>query len=351
MAKAIKLKSGNWRCQAYVGKDENGKRIIKSFTAPTKKEAEYMAADYMVNHKEKTANEMTVGEAINKYIEIKSSVLSPSTIRGYRIIREHRLQTLMNIPLDKLTQEQVQKAINDECRRLSPKSVKSSHGLLTAALSVFCPEMRLRTTLPKVPKKFKDLPTPQEVLSVTKETEIELPVLLALWLGLRMSEIRGIRKKDIKDGYLTVQNTKIRVDKEEVVKTMTKTIDSTRRLKLPKEIQEKIDELNITDEEEYIINKTSSSIYKRFIRILEKNNLKYMTFHDLRHLNASVMLMLNIPDKYAMERGGWSTTSTLKSVYQHTFTTEREQVDNKIDSYFEEIVNTKFNTNKTKASK
>ena len=51
------------------------------------------------------------------------------------------------------------------------------------------------------------------------------------------------------------------------------------------------------------------------------------------------MLQLGVPDKYAMERGGWSTTSTLKSVYQHTFSEEREAVNRKINEYFENIVN------------
>ena len=55
-------------------------------------------------------------------------------------------------------------------------------------------------------------------------------------------------------------------------------------------------------------------------------------------MNASIMLKLGIPDKYAMERGGWITTHTLKKVYQHTFSDERIAVDDKIDSYFEEIM-------------
>ena len=63
-----------------------------------------------------------------------------------------------------------------------------------------------------------------------------------------------------------------------------------------------------------------------------------MIFHDLRHLSMSVMLMLNIPDKYAMERGGWSTNSTLKLVYQHAFSDERKKVDKKIDEYFNSIL-------------
>ena len=52
----------------------------------------------------------------------------------------------------------------------------------------------------------------------------------------------------------------------------------------------------------------------------------------------SVMLMLNIPDKYAMERGGWSTNSTLKSVYLQAFSDERKKVDKKIDEYFNSIL-------------
>lgn len=39
-----------------------------------------------------------------------------------------------------------------------------------------------------------------------------------------------------------------------------------------------------------------------------------------------------------MERGGWSTNSTLKLVYQHTFSEERKQVDKKIDEYFNSLI-------------
>ena len=81
-------------------------------------------------------------------------------------------------------------------------------------------------------------------------------------------------------------------------------------------------------------------IRNHFKALLAEHNLE-MTFHDLRHLNASIMLMLGIPDKYAMERGGWSTNSTLKAVYQHTFSEERKIVDEKIDSYFNSIIERK----------
>ena len=47
MATAKKLPSGNFRVRVLVGKDLQGKKKYKSFTAKTKKEAELMAAEYL----------------------------------------------------------------------------------------------------------------------------------------------------------------------------------------------------------------------------------------------------------------------------------------------------------------
>jgi phage integrase family protein len=55
--------------------------------------------------------------------------------------------------------------------------------------------------------------------------------------------------------------------------------------------------------------------------------------------------MLGVPDKYAMERGGWSTDSILKSVYQQTFTSERKRVDSVIDDYFNGVINSSIAEN------
>ena len=72
MATAKKLPSGSWRVQVYAGKDSEGKIKSKSFTASTKREAEYLALQYQQERKEPAAD-MTVGQAIDKYIEIKSN--------------------------------------------------------------------------------------------------------------------------------------------------------------------------------------------------------------------------------------------------------------------------------------
>lgn len=330
--KAKKLPSGNWRARAYY--TVNGEKKCKSFTAETKKEAEYMASMFLMKEKDKQKNGLTVGEAIDEYIASKENILSPTTIHCYKEIKRNNLSELCEIPIEKLEPETVQKHFNRLALKKSPKTLCNAHGLLVSVVNVYAPEIRLKTTLPKKQKKIKILPEVDKIIQAVKGTEVELPCLLAIWLGLRMSEVRGIKKSDIKDGILTINRVIVRVNSQDIVKEETKTVDSRRQLKLPEYILKLIEQT----ETEYIITMNRATIYEHFCKILKENNIEHIRFHDLRHLNASVMLALGIPDKYAMERGGWSSTSVMKSVYQHTFTAERRAVDEKIDNYFSNIV-------------
>ncbi len=322
MAKAKKLPSGNWRVRVYD--KETGK--YKSFTSDTKKEAEYMAAEWLSDRK-REKNEKTVGECIDEYIAAKSNILSPTTIEGYRKIKRCNLSELCDIPISDITANDIQKHINTLSLKLSPKSVRNAHGLLMSIMNVYVPDFRANTTLPQKQKKFKEFPEVKDVLNAIKNTDIELPCLLAIWLGLRMSEIRGIKKSDISGNILTIQRAKVTVKGKHIEKSSTKTFESTRQLAVPEYILQMI----LNREGEYITEMTGNAIGKRLTRILNTNGLTHITFHDLRHLNASVMLMLGIPDKYAMERGGWSSPNIMKSVYQHTFSEERKMVDKRIN--------------------
>lgn len=330
MPKAKKLPSGSWRVQASC----NGER--RSFTAPTKKEAELLALEFQNGKKTAPTDTRTVGECIDDYIDSKRNVLSPSTIDGYERCKKNNLLSLCDIPLKKITPLIIQKHINVLSADKSPKTVRNAHGLLASALKVYASEIVLNTTLPAKQKKIKQLPTVEELLPVIIGSEIELPCLLALWCGLRMSEIRGLKKSDIKDGVMHVHSTVVTVDGEHVTKNSTKTYDSTRLIRLPEHLQSLITAL--PEEQEKITLLTGQAIYKRFTRLLEHHNIQHMTFHDLRHLNASTMLALGVPDKYAMERGGWSSPNIMKSVYQHTFADARQKFDDVINDYFQKAI-------------
>lgn len=334
MAKAKKLPSGSWRVQVYAGKDSSGKKIMKSFTADTKKEAELMAVQFSAQHRE-PVSEMTVGKAIDKYIESKSNVLSPTTIRSYKTMRKNNLQGLMDIQLRNLTRQAVQQEINDMASKLSAKTVSNAYGLLSSSLSVYAPDLNIKVALPKKQKKIRTMPEPEKIVRIIRGTSIELPCMLAIWLGMRVSEIRGLKKSDVQNGQLIIHSSIVTVEGEQVVKEQTKTYESTRVSDVPPYIQKLIDAV----ETEYLTELTRDQIYTRFRKLQKDNCIEpLISFHDLRHLNASVMVRLNIPDKYAMERGGWSTNSTLRNVYQHTFSDEREAINNRINEYFETII-------------
>ena len=293
---------------------------------------------------------MTVGQAIDRYIESKSAVLSPATIRGYRQIRRNCLKELMDVRLPMLTQEMVQRAVNRMAKPqkgqnpASPKSIRNAHGLLSAALSVYRPGLVLRTTLPQKTRHEVNIPTGEEIdriFAAVRGTRAELSVALAIWLGLRMSEIRGLQWDCLEGDVLHIKQALVDTDDGPTLKA-TKTYSGDRYLHVPPYIMDLIDQQDRG--KEYIIPHNGHIIYLDFIHACQKAGLPHYRFHDLRHANASVMLALGIPDKYAMERMGHATTNMLKTVYQHTMKSKSEEVAQIVDQYFEEKLHTDLHT-------
>lgn len=334
---AEQLPSGSWRCRVY---DPVTKKY-KSFTTKVKGKRgkqliEAEANAWAASRKPKPIQEKPFGECIDDYIELKSNILSPTTLDKYRNIRRVQLsEAFLSIIMDDMDGVAIQTEINRLAAIYAPKTVINAHGLISATISVYYPQLVYKVTLPKKQKRFRELPTAEEIIRIFKGTDMELLVLLGMWQGFRASEIRGLKKSDFKNGVLTINRVIVTVKGEHIEKGETKTTDSRRRLRVPAIIQQMVDKIN----DEYITRRTGVSIYKSFKLRMTRAGYPDMTFHDLRHLNASVMLMLGVPDKYAMERGGWSTTSTLKSVYQETFSDERRAIDDRIDDYFTDIYN------------
>lgn len=339
MATAKKTPSGKWRVQIFLGNNEDGKKAKKSITASTKREAERLAAEYIYQKEQAEADKkiITVRKAVREYIDIKRNILSPATIHGYENILNNRLQSVMKIDIYKLDSIAMQRAINEDAAVRSPKSIREARNLIVTALKMHGVKLDLNVTLPAKVPKMKDLPTAAQVIHMIRGTDIELPCMLALWLSLRMSEVRGLQFGDYKDGVLTIRRSKLYIGGEDVVREVNKTYNSTRRLVVPEYLSKLIEAVPHESDEDFIVP-VNYQIIRKHLRKLAKENGYTLTFHDLRHLNASIMLMLGVPDKYAMERGGWSTTDTLKAVYQHTVSDERKHVDELIDGFFDDVL-------------
>lgn len=331
MATAKKLPSGSWSVNIYIGKDENGKRKYKRFTGPDKRRVEREAAAYADEHRGEVKTD-TFGYAANCYIASKKNILSPTTINGYKKIKANYLTQWDECPIHDINSRAIQSLVNEKAAGLSPKTIRNIYGFITAVIYSVDPNAKIIVTLPPLIKKFKELPKPQEVIRAVQGTTWELPALLAMWLSLRMSEIRGLRYEDISGNVLTVRNVIVQGEEGDVFKSRTKTYNSARRLSIPDYLMKLIyrGETNTG----FVVPYTHSQIYKGFQNALKTAGLPPMPFHDLRHMNASIMLMLGIPDIYTMEQGGWSSTNVLKGSYWNIFNGDRLIYDQMRDNFF-----------------
>ena len=343
MSDAKKLPSGKWRNLLYVGKDENGKRMYESFTADTKKEANLLAMARAREielgiKKDRTPTELTVGEAIDRYIEDRDSVLAPKTVREYKGYRKNYAQKIMGIRLKNLTPSDIQREINREARRLSPKSVRNVWALVNAAITAAVPDIKFTPNLPAKQKKEMHIPTNPQLLDLMTAVEgkrLEIPVILAATCGLRRGEIAALDLStdvDYSNCKITINKAMSNNDKSEWVIKAPKAYSSYRTIDAPAWV---IDKLKAASETNYKAM-NPAHITSAFARVCNKLEIN-IRFHDLRHYYASLMLSLGVPDKYAMTRMGHATPNMLKNVYQHLMDDTDREMSLVINQYFESM--------------
>ena len=319
----------------YAGMKDK-KRVYKSFTAETKKDAELMAAEWAARKQPQRVEDITLGEAYDRYIASKTNVLSPSTILDYKHHRQRDFPDLMLKNLSDITPELVQDRINEYAACHSPKSCRNVHELLSAVLRAYAPDIRLTTTLPQPIPHTIHVPTDAEIsalVAAVEDTPIDSAILLAAFGSLRRSEVCAITEQDIDRDACTVTVGKAMVQSpngEWVIK-VPKSVAGYRTVSLPAEIMPRIKPLTINP----------TQIYKRFKKALVLAGLPDMRFHDLRHYQASILHALGVPDAYIMQRGGWKTDSTLKRVYRHAMVDKQAQFDQIATDHFSSLVSSK----------
>ena len=333
---AKKLPSGSWRARAY----DKETKTTKSFTAKTKKEAEFLASEWLLSHR-CAPTELTVEKAIDRYLESKNNTLSPSTLRGYRIIQRNALGSLRDVRLDRLTELKLQTWANENAAKYSAKSIKNQFGLLSAILK----QNKVRLDLDEVllkPKQKNDyqIPTPEIMGKIIKQVQgkrVELPVLIALMCGLRQSEIAALTWADYDGESLHVHAAVIPDEHGRLVrKEQPKSYAGNRRVDVPELLRARLD-AEERSTEHISPYRTPSGVLKAFNTICENAGLPKYKMHELRHAYASLMLKEGVADKYAMERLGQSTPHMIKNVYQHTFRSEQDAVTLKLNEAFEKL--------------
>lgn len=357
MATAKKLPSGSWRCQVYSHTEEipqkdgsiKKKRIYRSFTCSTpgpagKRKCEQMAASWAADKETASRCSITFGTALDEYIRSRENVLSPRTIMDYKCTRKNYVSSLMAIPIDRITQEDVQRAINLEAVHLSPKTIRNVHGLISAVLGVYRPEFALNTSLPKKKKVELYIPSDQDVrklIGAVEGTDMELPVLLAAFGPMRRGEICALHAEDVNGSWVHVHRNMVCTEDGDWVEKSPKSYAGDRHIKFPDFVTDKLE-----GHSGRIVSLTPDQITNKFRYVLREAGLPHFRFHDLRHYSASVQHAIGIPDAYIMQRGGWGSDGVLKAVYRHAMEDREAKMDRIANEHFEELCNTKSNTKK-----
>jgi len=339
LANAKKLPSGQWRTLVYDYTDTNGKRHYESFTAETKKESEYMAAEFAVNKKNKKAKGtlLMFKDAAMNYCDERSNILSPSTIMGYKQLMRNAYGSINDIKIKDFDRQTLQSWVNEYSATHAPKTVRNAYGFLTSVIRFYDDSFSIRISLPEKLRKDVYVPNDSDIRTLMeyyKETDHDMLIAscLSAFGTMRRSEICGLDAEHIDGCIIKVRQAMVPNENYKfVLKKFAKNYSSARDIAMPQFV------IDMLPKKGMIINFTPGVITHRHITALNNLDIPYFRFHDLRHYSASIMHALGIPDQYIMERGGWSSDKVLKEIYRGTIDDYNKRFEEVMMQHYENI--------------
>ena len=359
-------RDGRWEGRIVVGYKENGYAQTKNVTAHTKTECQEKLSklrEECGRRSEKIKPDMPFGDWIDFWYQNYSAPkLRPTTQACYSgRIYTHIIPSVGNIPLNKLTQNDLQqfyarlkksgrkKHVDKFGEGLSDRMVRSCHTTCRTALEKAVTEGLIRIN-PAVgcklpPKKAKEMQvlTPPEItrflIQAREEGYYEL-FLLELTTGMRRGEILALKWRDLnlKTGELHISRQVLKVNGKVLIST-PKTKSSNRMILLPPEMTELLAELKTRTDSEWIFPspldltqpRHPSAVYHRFQKILERANCKRVRFHDLRHTFATMALENGMDIKTLSAMIGHVSAETTLNIYSHITDAMQQQAAARID--------------------
>lgn len=327
------LPSGSWFIQLSVG----GQRI--SVTEKTEKAciARAMAIKQDLLEPVDRSQKPTLTVAIDRYIESRQNVLSPATIRGYRTIQRSRFTAAMSRPVNAYDEKGWQKLVNQEAKICSPKTLKNAWGFVSSVLREETGN-RYSVSLPQVvsePREYLEPEQIQEFISTVENTKYQIPALLAL-CSLRRSEIMALTWKDVdlQKGLLHVRGAVVPDENNKMVKKKENKNTTSRRT-VPIMIPQLAEALKAVEYKEGdVVRMHPSSAARGVNAICKKAGLPLVGMHGLRHSFASLAYHLKMPEKVAMEIGGWADDATMRRIYTHVAKSDISKYQNAMAAFY-----------------
>ena len=289
---------------------------------------------------------MTVSEYLHSWLSEQELLCQRSTWEALTVyVGKHLAPFFDGVELGALTPAHCQEYAKAKLRSgradgkggLSAVSVRKHVSVLKQALSVAV----LQGLIPSNPAQFVRLPRSkttvtqrtvfltaeeaQNVIEACQGCPIYPAVVLALYYGLRRSEVLGLKWQavDFVRNTLSIQHTVVKNLTTEA-KDTTKTATSRRTFELIPEVREMLSALKISHQgSEYLLARADGSpmrpdsLTRSFQRVLKRNGLPIMRFHDLRHSTASILFDRGWSLEDVKNWLGHSDIETTSNIYLH----------------------------------
>ena len=290
---------------------------------------------------------LTVGEYLEQWLATYVATnVRPNTAEGYtKKVRAHLIPGLGTIALTALTPAHVQAFYTERLQGRSAITVRHLHRILHNALktavrwqlvgrnvadAAVAPRPQAREM------RALDAAGVQRMLDVARSSEHYALFHLAVFSGLRRSELLGLRWQDLDliAGRLSVRQTLHRLTPGEYITLAPKTAKGRRNVALSpssvlvlrahRERREGAAAQLGTDipASQLVFSHLDGaplrpeSISQAFKRLCKRAGLE-IRFHDLRHTHASLMLANGVHPKIVSERLGHATVAITLDVYSH----------------------------------
>ena len=175
-----------------------------------------------------------------------------------------------------ITEKVIQRWVNSLADRYSSKTIRNQVGLLTVVLHQNGINLNMKsiTLKPKIKPEY-NIPTETEIQKIAlavKHTTIEIPIIIALTLGLRQSEIAGLRWEHYDGTYLKIKCAVVPDENHKLVeKNENKSYAGRRIIEVPDYLKD------ILDNSENVSAHTVLTIYGNILIVYARK----MEYHIL----------------------------------------------------------------------
>ena len=382
-AKITKKKDGKYLLSVYMGRDLDGKQIIKCKMVDAKSslearrkysefEADVLKGRYAYENKMKVADLCDLW--LHDYVEVR---LAPKTLASYKTQIKLRIRPgLGHIRLKDLRPVDIIRFMNemDETRTrfdgkmqdtVSDRVISDVFKILSSMLTDAVEWQMIpdnpceKVPHPKVKRKKIHLPPEDEIkkiLAAVMQLDVKhkLMVLLPIYTGIRAGEMLGLQWKDIDfdKKVISVIRSNQRVGKKLITKE-PKTEGSIRKISFGDGIGKLLTDYKKWQENEKVVLGTQwqgekeswlftrwnglpmgvttpTQFWSKFLKI---NSFSHMRFHDLRHLSATILIAAGVPVKSVSARLGHTQVSTTLDIYADALESVDRAAADRMDNY------------------